>query len=320
MKRILIFKTDRIGDLVNISPVFANLLKNFPNSEIFLVCSKYNSSVAKYYTFLSKIFIFDTNFIFFLLKNFKYFFFKKFDIILQLDGKNHSYLSSIFINSKKKSCIKFIKVKNLFGKKINVCRPGAIISSFFNIVENCIEDYTIKNNKNYHYLTLYLKLLENLEINIHTNEHFLPYTPKTSTNFPNPYFHFHIDDRWCFFDKKIYYNLEKKIDNLSKNNRIFVTSNFNGNNFFNDLYEKFKNNTNIYFKNNATVDDLIDIIYKSHTVISSHTGFIVHVAAAFKKKIIDIVPDNIFNELERWIPFGVNYSRYSLNNFLNAKF
>jgi hypothetical protein len=46
----------------------------------------------------------------------------------------------------------------------------------------------------------------------------------------------------------------------------------------------------------------------------------VHVAAAFKKKIIDIVPDNIFNELERWIPFGVNYSRYSLNNFLNAKF
>ena len=70
MKRILIFKTDRIGDLVNISPVFANLLKNFPNSEIFLVCSKYNSSVAKYYTFLSKIFIFDTNFIFFFIKKF----------------------------------------------------------------------------------------------------------------------------------------------------------------------------------------------------------------------------------------------------------
>ena len=58
MKRILIFKTDRIGDLVNISPVFDNLLKNFPNSEIFLVCSKYNSSVAKYYTFLSSVYRF----------------------------------------------------------------------------------------------------------------------------------------------------------------------------------------------------------------------------------------------------------------------
>ena len=320
MKRILIFKTDRIGDLVNISPVFDNLQKNFPNSEIFLVCSKYNSSVAKYYTFLSKIIIFDTNFIFFLLKNFKYFFLKKFDIILQLDGKNHSYLSSIFINSKKKSCIKFIKMKNFFGKKIEVSRPGTIVSSFFNIVENCVDDYSIKNNKNYHYLTLYLKLLKNLDINILTNEHFLPYTPKTSSNLPNSYFHFHIDNRWSFFDKKVYYNLEKKIESLSINNNIFVTSNFNGNNFFNDLYEKFKSNTNIYFKSDATVDDLIDIIFKSHTVISSHTGFIVHIAAAFKKNIIDIVPGNIFDELDRWIPFNVNYSRYNINYFLDAKF
>ena len=42
MKNILIFKTDRIGDLVNISPVLYNLNKNFPKSKISLVCSKYN--------------------------------------------------------------------------------------------------------------------------------------------------------------------------------------------------------------------------------------------------------------------------------------
>ena len=101
MKKILIFKTDRIGDLINISPVLNNLKKNFPNSEISLVCSKYNSSLAKHYDFLSKIFIFKKPFIFFLLKNYKFFILKKYDLILQLDGKNHSYLSSILIRSNK---------------------------------------------------------------------------------------------------------------------------------------------------------------------------------------------------------------------------
>jgi hypothetical protein len=46
----------------------------------------------------------------------------------------------------------------------------------------------------------------------------------------------------------------------------------------------------------------------------------VHVGAAFKKKIIDIVPSKKFNELDRWIPFNSNYLRLDLNNFLNVKF
>ena len=50
MKNILIFKTDRLGDLLNISPVLFNLKTNFPDSQITLVCSNYNKSIAKYYT------------------------------------------------------------------------------------------------------------------------------------------------------------------------------------------------------------------------------------------------------------------------------
>ena len=139
-------------------------------------------------------------------------------------------------------------------------------------------------------------------------------------NFPNSYYLFHIDERWSFFNENVYINLEKKIENLSKFTNIVISSNISGNNFYNRLYIKFKSTDKIYFKNDTSVDDLIYIIFKSHTVISSHTGFIVHVAAAFKKKIIDIVPSKKFNELDRWIPFNSNYLRLDLNNFLNTKF
>ena len=47
--KILIFRTDRIGDLVNTSSVLKSLKKYYNNSEISLVCSEYNSSIALNY-------------------------------------------------------------------------------------------------------------------------------------------------------------------------------------------------------------------------------------------------------------------------------
>lgn len=322
MKKILIFKTDRIGDLINISPVLYNLKKNFPDSEISLVCSKYNSVLAKHYNFLTKIFIFKKPFIFFLLKNYKSFFFKKYDFILQLDGKNHSYLSSILIRSNKKACIKFIKKKKIFGLEFTNSRPNNLVSVFFDFKENCIEDYNINENKSFHYLSLYFKLLVSLDIKIFTKNHFLPFkSDKISfDNLPTSYYLFHIDERWNNFSKHVYFSLEKKIEELTVSNKVLITSNTNGNIFYEKLLKKFTLNSNVKLIKNSTVDELVYLVYKSHTVVSSHTGMIVHTAAAFNKKIIDIVSEDIFDELDRWIPFNINYSRFNINNFLNSKF
>ena len=49
MKKILIFKTDRLGDLLNISPIISNLKLNNPSCEITLICSNYNEPLVKYY-------------------------------------------------------------------------------------------------------------------------------------------------------------------------------------------------------------------------------------------------------------------------------
>ena len=94
---------------------------------------------------------------------------------------------------------------------------------------------------------------------------------------------------------------------------VCITTNHNGNFFYNNLVKFLKNNNNITFISNSSVDDLIKIIYNSMIVISCHTGFLVHFAACFNKKIIDVVPKSIFNELDRWIPFDINYSRYEIN-------
>ena len=87
MKKILIFKSDRIGDLINISPVLHNLKKNYPSSEISVVCSRYNSKIAKLYNDFDIILLSDNSLIIFLIKNFRNIFLKKYDLILQLDGK-----------------------------------------------------------------------------------------------------------------------------------------------------------------------------------------------------------------------------------------
>ena len=52
--KILIFRTDRIGDLVNTSPILKSLKNYYNNSEIHLVCSSYNSAIALNYKFIDK--------------------------------------------------------------------------------------------------------------------------------------------------------------------------------------------------------------------------------------------------------------------------
>ena len=257
-----------------------------------------------------------------MLKNYKFFFFKKYDLILQLDGKNHSYLSSLLIRSHKKACIKFIKKKKIFGLEFTNSRPNYLVSSFFDFKENCIEDYNIDENKSFHYLSLYFKLLTRLDVKIFTKNHFLPFRLEKISfdNLPTSYYLFHIDKRWEFFENKIEKNIEKKIIELSTKSNVVLTSNYNGNKFFNSLKYNLSNRNKIYIYNNTSVDELIYLINMSHSVVSSHTGMIVHTAAALNKNIIDIVKKDIFAELDRWIPFNINYQRINIDNFNEYNF
>jgi len=314
MKKILVFKSDRIGDLINISSVIYNLKKNFPSSEITIVCSKYNSRIAKYYPDLQNIIIYEKSFFTFSFRYFKKLYLTKYDLLLQFDGKKSSYFCSSIINSNIKVGLVFIKNKKVLNNLSIVKRPNFLISKFFDYLEPCIEDYQISNNKNYHYLSLYLNILKRINLKIYSKNHYLPYNEANNQKNKN-YLHIHIDERWEEFNNIFFVNFVDKINKLSNTNKIIITSNFNGNKFYFNIRDKFISNDNFLFKDKISIKDLLNIIFYSQTVLSSHSGFIVHAAAAFQKNIVDLVPENSNNELDRWVPYNISYKRFNIENF-----
>ena len=113
---------------------------------------------------------------------------------------------------------------------------------------------------------------------------------------------------------------KKKIISLSCDNKIVVTSNIGSNNFYNFIKKELLNSINIEFYDEPTLNNIISLVYFSETCVSSHSGLIVHSAAAFNKNVIDIVHEEISNELDRWVPFEINYKRYNVENFLSESF
>ena len=321
MKKILIFKTDRLGDFLNISPVISNLKLNYPSCEITLICSSYNKPIVQYYHNDLNYIVYRKSLVAFIIKNFYFIFLNKYDLILQLDGKNHSYLLSTLIRSTKKACINFIKYKKFFGLNFKINRPNFFIKSFFNLVEISYENYKHIDNKKFHYLGLYLSLLDKLNIKIESKNHYLPFNPKSKTIFLNKkYLLFHLDKRWELFPLIVRENLKKKLISLSNNSKIVITSNIGSNNFFNYIKKELINIKNIQFFDEPNLHNVISLVYFSETCVSSHSGLIVHSGAAFKKNIIDLVSPNINDELDRWIPFNINYKRFDINNFDNNEF
>ena len=77
MTSILIFRTDRIGDFLVISPIFSSIKRNFRDCKIDIVCSPMNFKYINSFKFFNNVFLYpDTVFkkiVFFLsLKKYDY--------------------------------------------------------------------------------------------------------------------------------------------------------------------------------------------------------------------------------------------------------
>ena len=336
MKKILIFKTDRIGDFVNFSPCLRILKNNFVDCHITMVCSKYNYQIAKNYKEIDKIVIIKKNLfleIFFFLKNF---FLTNYDYLFQFDGNKRSYILSCFVSAKIRSALFFYKNINLFGINYKHIRPNFFLRFFFNNSIFCNEDYSA-NNITAHYQTLYLKLLENLnfKINYKQNVFYLDTSFKNEfSSFFNEtnksYYLFHIDEKSNTLNSSQFDSLLDLVDKIKIKQNIVLSLGIGQFIYESKIKEKFnildysiKNNSfkiddsNVLCLKNLPLNLLAYFIANSDANISMHSGSIVHISAAFNKLIIDIIEEHKFKELDRWIPLESKYKRFDLNKLEN---
>ena len=344
MKKIIIFKSDMLGDLILFSPCLKIIKENIRDAHITLICSEFNYQIAKNYEYVDKFIILKKNFIGFLLKNFRYFFLTKYEYLFQFDGKNRSYLISYFIKSKIKSTICFVKYKKIFKINYKITRPPLfLLKFFFNNFIFCDEKYSAVGNdiNPVHYQTNYFNILEKLDFKITSKKNIFSLDKSFENIFQNFYnnfikgkfYIFHFDEKWEKFKHHDYSNILKIIQKISSTNKLIITTGVKDFTILNDLEKKFSvykfdknlisleknNNTNkILLLKKIPLNLLSYFIKNSEKNISSHSGPIVHISPAFNKETIDIIPKSKNEELDRWIPLVSKYQRINFEELNDA--
>jgi len=341
MENIIIFKTDRVGDLIHLSGCIKSIHENFAESKITLVCSKYNYQIAKNYSFIKNFIVIDReNSIHILIKYFKQLIINKYNHLFLLDAKNKSLFLSYLIKSKTKSAICFWKVKKIFGFNFNIYRPGKFMLKIF--FKNYLISDENYSNTNVKYQNLYFKLLENIGIKIKSKKNYYVHNNEYEPIYNNFYKKFinenfcvfHFDERWDKYNDIDFKNSLKIISKLSLKNKVIITTGIQTFKFLNQLesihssfdYSKsdkilLKTNNKkvakVLILKNMPLDLLSFFLANSVRNISSHSGPILNISTAFEVDTIDIIKQSKFNELSRWIPLVSKYKRYSFENLEN---
>ena len=320
MVNILIFRTDRIGDLILTIPTILTIKKYFGEIDITLVASEKNYKYAEKLDIFSRIYQFPKKNIFikifFIYKLRK----KKFDYIFIFDGKERSILTAFFIKAKLK--IALLSRSKLYYKMMRM--------KFF------------EDNESTNLNEVFQKMLFNSNINAKiSNYNFLK--NKKDNNFSKliPIFHYvhiHLDEKW--FNNlyiKSYTNINPSsnqfkdfINAISKNDDILITTGLIEldlvkeliNNYFekiddNIYYNKRKNKT-VYLIYKPTFEDIESLLRNSKTLISCH-GAITHAANSFNVKIIDIIEENKKYFYRKFTSHLSKYSKVYREDFFSIK-
>jgi len=328
MKKYLIFRTDRVGDFIVTCILINNIKKNYPDSQINVVCSQKNFDFINNFKLVDKAFLYPDNFLkriylyFFLLK-------KKFNCILSLDGKKRS----IFFNLLLRSELKIFSVTKKIYK--------TLLSTFNNNIF-LMDDYNFRIDEFKKILAILNLKFEDKNLNIFNKQEI-----STKNNFLNKiksksFILIHLDEKW-FSDtykgrrgernfEPINPNKEKFLDFLKEiikktNLDLVVSSGKDKSCLIKELEEntpqtflgtKFIQPTNnkIFFLNNLNFNDLILTIKKAKLIITCH-GSPSHIASSFDVNIIDIFDEKNKNFYKFWTQHLRNYKYLYRESFTN---
>ena len=184
--------------------------------------------------------------------------------------------------------------------------------------------------------------MENIGIKVNSKKNYWVYNDefksiyrKFFTEFINENFCiFHFDERWDKYEDIDFKNSLRIISKLSFKNKVIITTGVKPFKFLNELensycsfnYNKISKNlikvnnkeiNKVMILKNMPLDLLSFFIGSSIKNISSHSGPILNISAAFDINVTDIIKKSKFTELGRWIPLESKYRRYSFEDLIN---
>ena len=329
----LIFRTDRIGDFLIISPLLHAIKKKDIDANIFVVSSPKNDVFINKNILADKVFLLKKNNIYnkmiLLFKLKKY----KFDTIIVSDKKNRSIFISLFLKSKNK----IFNVSKNFQKKL--------LSLIFKNVFLDNDD-----QKNYSVKEVLISNCKAINCNLEDEDfHYLK-----KNQFKNNFIHkeifdlentnyliFHYDEKWeienytkAFIKASTLTNIEINfndfldfLSNLSKKNskKVIITTGMIKTKIIKNLiatskkinefiYEFDLNNQKGYLFINQNFFSISHLISMSSMFISCHGAF-THIASIYKIKILDVIEEKKQNHYKRITHHMMNYKYLFRNNF-----
>ena len=316
MKKILAFRTDRLGDYIITSNILRELKTKY--GHLTVVCSKTNYELIKSQSFIDKVIIYDKKFS--LLKKTKIFFeifFNIYFLILSLDGKNFSLFCSMLLIGKK-LCVSYKKRKKILGFNFYITRPISLISKIFfyknitfssrnilkktehlsTIYQNLCQEFVSIQNKNYYY-----------EVPMDTQKNFEKLTKYHSLD---NFILIHFDEKWIDI-KNINTNLYDSIIMLQEetNKKILISTVNNNHKYFLNFeinFNKFKPN-NIFLMKNLDIFMFERFINYSVISLSCHSGYLVQISGYNKANVLDLINFEEKLWVSCWIPPNDNYKQ-----------
>ena len=293
MQKILIFRTDRLGDFILTKESLNYFFFSKEKFKVDMVVSKYIYEYAKYFKTINNFFIFDGSYLDF-FQNHKKIFKKKYDYILICDGKNRSHIISFFIKGKK---ITFIKRKKN-NKILEILNYDVIFNSEKKVQ---LKTYQGIYNK--------LNIKESIDTPFYFEYQFGNY--KEIDLVPQNSLFFHFDEKWFtkyyindfetfdwtkdFFENflvKLYTNIKlpivittgsKKIEFIEEIKSSFFYLKKN-NIFFHNNYQN-----NVIFLDNLDFRNLEFVLKKKCKLLICNHGAISHLANNLGIKHFDFV-------------------------------